>query len=66
MEDNVCVVPDLLGWDRGRARKRAAELLEMVNLDPAIYLKRYPKELSGGQQQRVGVGRASRRRARCS
>jgi len=58
VEDNVCVVPDLLGWDRGRARKRAAELLEMVNLDPAIYLKRYPKELSGGQQQRVGVVRA--------
>ena len=30
----------------------------MVNLDPPIFLKRYPKELSGGQQQRVGVVRA--------
>ena len=30
----------------------------MVNLDPGIFLKRYPKELSGGQQQRVGVVRA--------
>ena len=30
----------------------------MVNLDPEIFLKRYPKELSGGQQQRVGVVRA--------
>ncbi|MGI8527668.1 MAG: ABC transporter ATP-binding protein [Pseudolabrys sp.] len=58
VEDNICVVPDLLGWDRGKSRKRAAELLEMVNLPPATFLKRYPKELSGGQQQRVGVVRA--------
>lgn len=58
IEDNICVVPDLLGWDRQKARRRAAELLEMVNLPPATFLKRYPKELSGGQQQRVGVIRA--------
>jgi osmoprotectant transport system ATP-binding protein len=58
VEDNICVVPDLLGWDRRKSRSRAAELLRMVNLDPAIFLKRYPKELSGGQQQRVGVVRA--------
>lgn len=58
VRDNICVVPDLLGWSKEKSRKRAAELLEMVNLDPAIFLKRYPKELSGGQQQRVGVARA--------
>ncbi len=58
VEDNICVVPDLLGWDRKKSRARAAELLEMVNLEPAVYLRRYPKELSGGQQQRVGVVRA--------
>jgi osmoprotectant transport system ATP-binding protein len=58
VEDNICVVPDLLGWDRTKSRKRAIELLEMVNLPPATFLKRYPKELSGGQQQRVGVVRA--------
>jgi osmoprotectant transport system ATP-binding protein len=58
VEDNICVVPDLLKWERTRSRKRAAELLEMVNLDPQIFLKRYPKELSGGQQQRIGVARA--------
>ena len=58
VEDNICVVPDLLGWPRAKSRTRAAELLRMVNLDPAIFLKRYPKELSGGQQQRVGVVRA--------
>lgn len=58
IEENVCVVPRLLGWDMNRARKRAAELLEMMALDPTTFLKRYPKELSGGQQQRVGVARA--------
>jgi osmoprotectant transport system ATP-binding protein len=58
VEDNICVVPDLLGWPRAKARARAAELLNMVNLDPGIFLKRYPKQLSGGQQQRVGVVRA--------
>ncbi|MEP7062900.1 MAG: ABC transporter ATP-binding protein [Betaproteobacteria bacterium] len=58
VEENVCVVPKLLGWDPGKARARASELLATINLDPAIFLKRYPKELSGGQQQRVGVARA--------
>jgi osmoprotectant transport system ATP-binding protein len=58
IEDNICIVPDILGWERARSRKRAAELLEMVALDPGTFLKRYPKELSGGQQQRIGVLRA--------
>ena len=58
VEENLCVVPHLLGWDKAKARKRAAELLEIVALDPAIYLTRYPKDLSGGQAQRVGVARA--------
>ena len=58
IEENICVVPQLLGWDMGKARRRAAELLELVALEPAQFLKRYPKELSGGQQQRVGVVRA--------
>jgi osmoprotectant transport system ATP-binding protein len=29
-----------------------------VQLDPAVFAKRYPKQLSGGQQQRAGVARA--------
>ncbi len=58
VEENICVVPKLLGWDMQKARTRAAELLATINLEPAIFLKRYPKELSGGQQQRVGVARA--------
>jgi phospholipid/cholesterol/gamma-HCH transport system ATP-binding protein len=35
----------------------AAELLEKVNLDPAV-LSKYPSELSGGMRKRVGVARA--------
>ncbi|MCW5772622.1 MAG: ATP-binding cassette domain-containing protein, partial [Rhodospirillaceae bacterium] len=58
VQDNICTVPDLLGWDRRKSRARAAELLDLVGLDPGTFLKRYPKELSGGQQQRVGVVRA--------
>ena len=56
--DNVATVPRLLGWDRGRTRARADELLELVGLDPAVYRDRYPAQLSGGQRQRVGVARA--------
>lgn len=58
IEENICVVPKLLGWDSARASKRAAELLDLLGLEPKLFLKRYPKELSGGQQQRVGVIRA--------
>ncbi|MFF2744331.1 ABC transporter ATP-binding protein [Kitasatospora sp. NPDC058048] len=55
--DNIATVPYLLGWDRKKARARAAELLELVGLAPET-AKRYPFQLSGGQQQRVGVARA--------
>jgi osmoprotectant transport system ATP-binding protein len=58
IEENVTIVPRLLGWDRKRCAQRAAELMAMVALDPKRYLKRYPRELSGGQQQRIGVIRA--------
>ncbi|GAA3425046.1 ABC transporter ATP-binding protein [Streptosporangium sandarakinum] len=55
--DNVATVPQLLGWDRRKARDRAMELLERVGLDTGL-ANRYPFQLSGGQQQRVGVARA--------
>ncbi|OKJ72946.1 ABC transporter ATP-binding protein [Streptomyces sp. CB02460] len=56
--DNTATVPALVGWKRSRARERAAELLDLVGLDPSVYGSRYPAQLSGGQRQRVGVARA--------
>lgn len=55
---NIGQVPMMLGWDKSRIQKRVETLLEMVSLDPAIYMRCYPRDLSGGQQQRVGVARA--------
>ena len=56
--DNVATVPRLLGWDRARVDARVKELLELVELNPDQYGRRFPHELSGGERQRVGVARA--------
>ncbi|MCX5083195.1 ABC transporter ATP-binding protein [Streptomyces sp. NPDC001939] len=56
--DNTATVPHLLGAKRAKARERAAELLDLVGLDPRTFGDRYPDQLSGGQRQRVGVARA--------
>ncbi|MFE9395129.1 ABC transporter ATP-binding protein [Streptomyces flavidovirens] len=56
--DNTATVPHLLGVKRAKARERAAELLDLVGLDPSVHGDRYPDQLSGGQRQRVGVARA--------
>ncbi|MEN3031598.1 ABC transporter ATP-binding protein [Chromobacterium amazonense] len=58
IEENIMVVPRMLGWDKKRCRERARELMRMVALDPDRFLQRYPREMSGGQQQRIGVIRA--------
>lgn len=42
---------------RSEREARAAELMRLVGLDPAL-LSRYPHEFSGGQRQRIGVARA--------
>ncbi|NYI70766.1 ABC-type proline/glycine betaine transport system ATPase subunit [Naumannella cuiyingiana] len=55
--ENIGTVPRLIGWDARRISARTGELMELVDLDPAL-AKRYPAQLSGGQQQRVGVARA--------
>lgn len=55
--ENISLVPKLLNWPQQKRRKRAEELIQLVDMDPA-YLDRYPHELSGGQQQRIGVLRA--------
>ena len=44
--------------DSSARRKRVNELLDLVGMDPARYVKRHPRELSGGQAQRVAIARA--------
>jgi osmoprotectant transport system ATP-binding protein len=58
IEENVMIVPDLLGWGKKQKRERFNSLMDMIGLSPDKYRKRYPHELSGGQQQRIGVIRA--------
>ena len=45
------------GLNPAQRRQRAVELMQSVELDPAL-LDRHPHELSGGQRQRVAVARA--------
>ncbi|WP_370208422.1 ABC transporter ATP-binding protein [Pararhodobacter marinus] len=50
---------DILGWDRARARTRAAEILHDVHIpQPERVLRAYPHELSGGMRQRVLIASA--------
>jgi osmoprotectant transport system ATP-binding protein len=56
--DNIATVPRLLQWDEARVGVRVKELLEVFQLEPALFAGKFPHQLSGGQQQRVGVARA--------
>ncbi len=56
--ENVGLVPTLEGWPAADVEQRVERLLGDMGLQPAEYLRRYPRQLSGGQRQRVGVARA--------
>lgn len=58
VQENVSVVPRMLGWTKHEINTKCKELLELVLLPPENYAQRFPDELSGGQQQRVAVARA--------
>ena len=53
--DNICFPLEIAGVKKSEARKRALELLEVVDLSEKA--KAYPAQLSGGQKQRVAIAR---------
>ncbi len=58
IEENIGIVPQLLGWKKDVLSKRVTALMEKLQLPPEQYRSAYPAALSGGQQQRVGIARA--------
>ena len=54
--DNVALLPMLAGQTNAKARARACELLEA--LDVSHRAQAEPSQLSGGEQQRVAIARA--------
>ena len=54
--DNVAFSLKMKGVDSVTRRRRATDLLELVDMVP--YAARLPAQLSGGQQQRVALARA--------
>ncbi len=58
VRENIEIIPRLQKTDKDKIKAKSISLMEMVGLDPDVYLDRYPHQLSGGQQQRIGVARA--------
>ena len=58
VDQNICVVPRLLGTPKEGYDDLVRRMLAMVDLPYESYAHKYPSELSGGQQQRIGILRA--------
>lgn len=54
--ENICFPLELQGVKKDEARKKARELLEIVDLPDKA--DAYPVQLSGGQKQRIAIARA--------
>jgi putative ABC transport system ATP-binding protein len=54
--DNVALLPMLAGQPNAKARARAHELLEALDVGHRAHAE--PSQLSGGEQQRVAIARA--------
>lgn len=54
--ENICFPLSIAGVKKDEARKRAGELLDLVDLGDRG--EAYPAQLSGGQKQRVAIARA--------
>ena len=47
-----------LGLKGSKKETRIRELLSLIELEPDVFIDRYPDELSGGQKQRISIARA--------
>jgi peptide/nickel transport system ATP-binding protein len=47
-----------LGLTGKKREERVRELLSMIDMEPDVFIDRYPGELSGGQKQRICIARA--------
>ena len=47
-----------LGLKGSEKETRIRELLSLIELEPDVFIDRYPDELSGGQKQRISIARA--------
>ncbi|WP_443661234.1 ABC transporter ATP-binding protein [Clostridium sp.] len=56
--DNISLIPSIEKMDKNKIHTKVIKLLDLVGLDPKMYIDKYPSQLSGGEQQRVGVARA--------
>lgn len=54
--DNVALLPMLAGKSNSESRRRAMELLTILEVEHRSHAR--PSELSGGEQQRVAIARA--------
>lgn len=57
VQDLVAEPLTVHGVPAAERRRKVAEVLELVGLEPAM-ASRYPHEFSGGQRQRIGIARA--------
>lgn len=53
--ENVMYALNLKLKDKEKSKKKAIEMIKMVNMEE--HIKKYPHQLSGGQQQRVAIAR---------
>lgn len=58
VERNISMALELEGRSVSEKASRAAEMLQLVGMEPDEFRQRYPWQLSGGQRQRVGLARA--------
>lgn len=58
VKQNLSLLQEIEHIPKNVIEKTNMGLMEMVGMDPEMYLDRFPYQLSGGQKQRIGVARA--------